>query len=333
MKKEIESFDYFKAIACCFVILIHCQFPGYMGNLFRTIAKFSVPFFYMISGYFFLYRNHEYSERKTKNKIVHVLKLIICSELFYLIFTLIMYNCFYHQELPVREIVTPFNIAKFLFVNSPALYSHLWFLGSLLYCYIFSFFMKEKICGNWKMAVTILCICSFTIMSEIIPKFSSKPTLFGIVIYNAFVFRSLPFFLLGMILRENEEVIRIKIKNYPKTYFLFAAISGIMLSVVERIILVESQFYIGTYIVVITMFIFCMVYQNDYNKIVCYIGRELSMYVYILHIAVIKMCDLIQGGQIWDYIKPVLVITISILISEFIVEIKKFVIDRFINIH
>ena len=70
----------------------------------------------------------------------------------------------------------------------------------------------------------------------------------------------------------------------------------LFLSLLERIIFVESQFYMGTYIAVIALFCFCMTYPNGYNKTIQYIGKELSMYIYILHIAVMKICDLHGGG-------------------------------------
>ena len=51
-KLRYASLDVLKGLACIGVILAHCSFPGLTGKVVLYIAKFNVPIFFMISGYF-----------------------------------------------------------------------------------------------------------------------------------------------------------------------------------------------------------------------------------------------------------------------------------------
>ena len=44
--------DFIKGLACIFVVLMHCEFPGVTGVAVQAISRFCVPFFFMVSGYF-----------------------------------------------------------------------------------------------------------------------------------------------------------------------------------------------------------------------------------------------------------------------------------------
>lgn len=67
MQKEYFSLNAVKAFACTGVILMHCGFPGIFGKIVIYLSKFSVPVFFMISG-FFLYSNETDVIRKRLRK-------------------------------------------------------------------------------------------------------------------------------------------------------------------------------------------------------------------------------------------------------------------------
>ena len=45
--------DFLKGLACIFVVFIHVKFPGDFGQAVQAIARFAVPFFFMVSGYYY----------------------------------------------------------------------------------------------------------------------------------------------------------------------------------------------------------------------------------------------------------------------------------------
>lgn len=53
MKKTRNStLNALKGIACFSVIMLHCAFPGMVGKIIYGIARFAVPMFFAISGYY-----------------------------------------------------------------------------------------------------------------------------------------------------------------------------------------------------------------------------------------------------------------------------------------
>ena len=79
-----HGLDAAKAVAAYFVILLHIRFPGRTGEILNVLARFAVPFFFMVSGYFCYSRNGNMLSRMP-GKIMHVLSLIAVSYPFYFV--------------------------------------------------------------------------------------------------------------------------------------------------------------------------------------------------------------------------------------------------------
>jgi hypothetical protein len=144
---------------------------------------------------------------------------------------------------------------------------------------------------------------------------------------HLFLFRALPFFLLGMVFREQETNIA-QMQISRKSLFL-VVIAGEILSAIEGTEFVVSQYYIGTYLVCIAMFVYAISYPADSIKCLEYLGKNLSLYVYILHIAVGKTLDLIAtkyhlwNNQMLKYSRAFLVLGATIVISMIVFVIVK----------
>lgn len=288
------------------------------GGGIRTLAKIGVPYFFMISGFFAVDSEHEYwgyDKSIIKRKAGHILKIILGALCFYFLLEVIFFSSVRDV---VKIILVPRNICKFLLANSPFIYSHLWFLFALLYCYLFVYVFVRKI-NTYIIQIYIICaMLLFIILSEILPCFGSKiEVLSSFPIYNIFIFRALPFFLLGSVLKINQEKILNK-KLFSISYILIM-ILGEVIALIERIIFTESQFYLGSFLTCITVFMYCLQYKNSRNHFIEFIGRELTMYIYVSHVAIIKLMDVFffnnKNNKIYLWIKPLFVIIISILIS------------------
>ena len=60
-----------KMIAAIAVVLIHCMLPGTIGIIVRNVARFAVPMFFIISGYFWNTSNltfRGYQEKAIRRK-------------------------------------------------------------------------------------------------------------------------------------------------------------------------------------------------------------------------------------------------------------------------
>lgn len=74
MKKDNELLYAFEGMASLFVILIHCPFPGLIGQGCIAIARFAVPLFFAISGYFLVGKETLWDEKVVKRKLVSRIK-------------------------------------------------------------------------------------------------------------------------------------------------------------------------------------------------------------------------------------------------------------------
>ena len=63
MKKH-DGINMLKGIACIIVVFLHVPFPGLLGKLISFELNFSVPIFFMISGFFAFKKMIFYGVRK-----------------------------------------------------------------------------------------------------------------------------------------------------------------------------------------------------------------------------------------------------------------------------
>ena len=101
---------------------------------------------------------------------------------------------------------------------------------------------------------------------------------------HLFIFRALPFFMIGIIVRKN------KIKPIKPFYQVLSFVLGSILACIEMISFkISLNSHIGTYFQLLSLISFCLKENYHYNKffeIISFIGKELSDKIYIYHIAV-----------------------------------------------
>lgn len=331
MNKRNKELDCIKGICCIAVVLIHYNFPGDLGIAIKTVARFAVPIFFATSGFFFGLPSSDSSYNVTRcvRKIKHIFRILLLSSMFYacfdVIWNLLMYES-WSLSAYIAEKVTIGKICKLFLTNDPLVYSHLWFLMALIYCYILGLLCKgsyPKILIRTFPAL-LVGFFSFALWKNVLGIAASIPleiggSKFTIMKFNFFFFRALPWFLMGMYFKEKE--IWIKNKNIDKYKLQFLLLMGSAWSLFERLIFLESQFYIGTLFVVISLLIYAITYPDKGNESLAFVGRNLSLYMYILHIAVGKSLDLFASkydfwsSNLFLFNRAFLIITLTLLFS------------------
>ncbi len=327
-KKRWESIDFIKGIACIAIVLIHFNFPGEWGVMIKSTCKFAVPVFFFTSGFFVEWIPQERIDaNKIVKKVKHIFVIIISSAITYAVFT-VMYRWITNEEQGLKtyilETISATKVINFFMTNDPFLYGHLWFLLALIYCYMFIMFVtfkSPKSIGVLGMGL-MLSFLFLTVYQSWVPipgyiKISSM----GIecCLYNLFVFRALGFFLIGMFCKIN--VNTLTSVNINDKLLTCIAIVGSILAICERFWLVEAQFYLGSYITFLALVTWAVRNPQKGNVLIIYIGRELSLYIYVLHIAVGKVINLIlnknfgEGHHVCTYFSTLLILGTSILIS------------------
>ena len=189
---------------------------------------------------------------------------------------------------------------RFVLTNSPFFYSHLWFLYALIYSYGTLYIIGPKLISKkWKSVYAILALLTFTLFSEVLPTFSVQRsfTSFHIGIHNFFGLRALPFIVIGLILRENTYKIQ-TLNDYTKKRNITAIVVFAVISIIERFAFVDSQFYIGSYAMVVLILIYCIRNPDCFSNVLRYIGKKLSLYVCI-RCGVKKVVFVSSGGTVY----------------------------------
>lgn len=160
MKTENTTLHAVKALACFSIVSLHFLMPGEFGVFYQIVARFAVPFFMMLSGYF----SFNISREKVKYRLKQMLLLTIASLIFYSIVHFI--DLVLSGELAEKMATIDLSdFANFFFFNSPRD-----LIGSAA-------------TPTWYLLALAFCI-----------EFNTNSTLY----YRNFLFMGLPFFIMGM---------------------------------------------------------------------------------------------------------------------------------------
>lgn len=284
---------------------MHCPFPGIVGKFISYFFKFAVPIFFMISGYFLYDDNREKIQQKLPKKIIHIFKLLTFSELFYGFYYLV----FNKGSIEYNGII---DIISKLFTGT-FFNGTLWFLYSLLWSYILLLIINKKNLYNmsFKLAPIVL------ILHIIIRILIKQHEWYNVMIFRNALVYGLPFVLIGMYIKQNQEIIKRKITD---SQCLIGMIIGEVIVVLEYLLTKTSiDIYVGTIITSYFIFLFAIKNPNKYFfKIFKYIGDKLSMLIYIIHMLVIEMlakiaiCLSVYNDVFFKWFQPIIAVLASI---------------------
>lgn len=284
-KKQYTLINAMRLIAAFFVVAIHIHFPGGFGNVVIAVARFAVPFFFMVSGFFSHYENRDVVSGKMKHKILHTTSITAGSILLY-----IVYKCamnFFAGTLS-EYLNGQFNLSsafEFIVFNQVRVSEHLWFLPALLYVYII-FFLFQKIGFAKRSFFLIPLLLAVSILLRELPEFiPDMPDIFNkSYLCRNFLFDGLPFFLLGYHIKLNEEKLTAKLTNLSLVIMM---IIGTAAAVAVDTWHTQKSFYAGTVLAVFALFVF--VIKNEGKVNMTYLasaGSKYSLYIYVTHIIV-----------------------------------------------
>ncbi|MGP1586923.1 MAG: acyltransferase [Treponemataceae bacterium] len=309
-KNRNKCFDTLKGFACIGVVFMHIHFPGIFGKFVFMISRFAVPFFFMISGYYLGILD---DKAKIKSALLKRSKrnflILLVSTLIYFIFDLFFIGFdFSHKELGESLLYLIF-FSYFNFLQA----GHLWFLLSLVYTYLF-FLLLNKFDG-FKVAYFFVPIL---FLAKIILNFYELKDYFGL-----FLIYAVPFVLCGHYIAKHET----DIKNKFSLLICFIGIFlGIILMGIRRFFPGDISFF-GVIVYSIFIFLFAIKLPNFTIKPFEFIGNKLSLHVYIFHMIVSYVLNLIvpekiRTNDIWIWTVPITVFLLSILVGYIIITLK-----------
>lgn len=277
-----QMLDAEKAVAAYMVVFLHIHFPGVTGEIFNAAARFAVPFFFMISGYF-CWREDGRAGERLPGKIRHTFYLCITSFGFYIVWQWIQHTV--EGESPVlwfQEIFEKENIRNFLYYNNTtAVKWHLWFLPALLYCYILFFTVEKlRIQKFAEILAPFLLLCHFWMEEAAI--FTGNE--YRVMEFRNYLYTGFPFFMAGFWVHRHQEIL----KKYLKSKILYLGIVlGIFLSVGEYFLLGQMELFTGSVILTFSLFFLGITKEKrNVPVFLAEIGVKYSFFIYLFHLAV-----------------------------------------------
>lgn len=280
---RFAGFDILKFLCTFLIVCIHCPFPGAFGQYFTAFARIGVPIFFMITGYF-------YSDIVERNRegvqVRKIVELIVEANLLYL-----AWNCFYAVISGngiisyLTQTITAKNMAKFVLLNVSPFNGHLWYLGAILYVLLIMAVVDRL--GMRKVlyiAIPILLTGDLVLGKYSILLLHRE---FPYIFVRNFLYVGLPYFCIGILLREIRSIVEIKI--LAGCTLLFS-----MTTLLERYCLISVDMnpvrdhYISTTFLAITAFLlFREFYQkrglSKIEKLISFVGWKYSTWIYIIH--------------------------------------------------
>lgn len=321
MKKQNNCLNFFKGLACIFVVAIHMRFPvDYIDGPIQSAARFAVPFFFMVSGYYCFNEDKTIELSKLPKKVKHIAILCLGSFIFWFLFILITQVDGGLTGIGewLLTLVSFESLYQFILFNVDPFIQILWFLFALLYCYIlFYIFARLK-------AVRIL---KFLILPLLIAHFAMGNICNGILSLSidVYYFRNcwlmgMPLFMLGYVIHEYRQPI---LRGVNGNVALIAIIAGGILAVCEWLIVGgRQQMYLGSIITAAAMILYSQWHEESYIiKPVAIIGQKYSMLIYVLHYCIGICFDYIMAwvgiadNFVFLCFRPSIVIILSIIVS------------------
>lgn len=325
-KKRNYYLDFWKGIACFGVVFCHTYYAFYwgdrdVGNMLKAFFRFAMPLFYMISGYYCFYADDAVTAKKLPNKIKHIFCINVVASVVWLFLQLVvgLFGDTHGGLSGMRDmlgtIFTPKKLIIWLLFNEDPFVKILWFLSALLYMYFAMILINRFHLYNASYVVAVIFVVIHYFLGNICKALGVE---INSIYYRNFLLMAFPFFMFGHYIHRNENKL---LHKFPLKKCIIMPVLGELLTIPEWYILDKTEISIGAVLTAFALFILSLhVPERKAKSIVTYIGTELSLFIYIIHMAVKLVMDKVaeklfyQFSQIdlaYNVLKPFLCFGVS----------------------
>ena len=306
-----KQLDQNKFIMAILVIFLHAPVPGVVGEIIGCIARISVPFFFMVSGY--------YSSEKKSDEYLKKIKKTACllaySIVIYFVWNILVSSLQDGLKNFLYECFSIKNLVEMILFNAGSLLGHLWFVAALLYCYIFCYiFSRTKISKRAIVGTTCALLIGHFLIRSVLELFQvPDPTKY----VRGFLFTGLPFFLIGQL---TTSIIQTKTKRKTVVLGLLAFLGG-GLSLVETFFIWKCDLYVGTVVCSVCIFIITQLNPECAIDLFCILGKRYSTDLYIWHVLIISITNIfsviigVYGNNYYKLLLPIIVVAGTLIFA------------------
>ncbi|NSK34286.1 acyltransferase [Blautia schinkii] len=312
MKTRNKTLDMVKAICAYSVVLLHIHFPGTAGNIANVLARFAVPVFFMVSGYF-CYRGDDTEFIRTGKKIRHVLTLILVAFPVCAMWELIQNHIDGDSQSKwLESLFSGEHIRQFLlYNNSSQVKWHLWFLPALLYCYfLFAAVSRFRLYRPAYILIPVLLVIHFG-MEEFSPYLGEH---FRVMQFRNYLFTGFPFFMTGHLIHKYQQQVRNWFDGRKETLLYGMVAAGAVSSLIEYQYLGKQELLLGSVLMAVGLFLTAIVKQDGkVPEILAETGQKYAFFIYLFHLCVADILkDIFRAAGlgrniVYLWMKPVMV--------------------------
>lgn len=323
-KMKNSTLNILKGIACFSVVLLHCSFPGIFGKIIYGIARFAVPLFFAISGYYVYSNDSQKVIQRLPKKIKHIGTMFVGTEILYFLWHCIQYTILTGSiRGAIKWIASSFsfkNLVDFIIFQRTYIGDVSWFLVALILCYIVTFIIAKN--NLWEKSFLLIPVLFLinVFLGEIAPFFKIKTEWYWC---SNFWLMGFPCYALGFYIKINEHRL---VQVLTDKKILAILIFSILLNLIERVLTEASQFFISNILFMFACFIYSIKNPTNFQnkklaQVLSIIGEKYAFGVYILHPIVRDIFWMIAEylgvavQPIWNWILPILVFGMSICIA------------------
>ena len=309
MGKRNSNIDAIRGIACIFVVLVHCVLPGEFGQYMIAYARFAVPFFVLVSGWFAYHEDrhkvHGYCLRKLKDTC----KLTVSAALLYFLWNSL--NNYFSSGDAIGWLISYFSNGDSwynLIVYNRAVFlnSVMYYLLMMIYVYIIIIAATEmRLLNLLKWFIPVGLVWNYVLGAVVrAPWFHS----------GNFLLTALPFFLLGMQLRRWSRT------HSFKPALLYGMLSvGLLLTYIEASCFGDVYCYVGSILISISVLLLCTTDAGlKMPDWMATFGRNYSTYIFILHCGLRDTLKLVikdSSTELYQWISPWAAIALAVVIA------------------
>ena len=334
-KTRNPAIEICRLVAAIFVVFIHYGFPGEFGNVINCLARFSVSFFFVVSGYFVYHAD----ESVIKKRVVGILKLNIYASMLYVFWGACQEEYFISQSRIawLTGALSNYHLSRWLLYCQNPFAGHLWYLAAILTCYIMiwvyarwinkTYYYRPLYIISISLFAVHFVLSSLAVMTDLdVPR----------VLYRNAWFFGIPMFSLGIFIREYQDRMIETYKLSIRKLMLVVAF-GAVLSVIQWRGIGKAEIPFGTVFEVIALMLLLVsipseIQRNNTLSMITSQFGSLSTYIYVTHlfwkdiyVMHIENHIYVFGEFILDYLSPIFVVLLSACTGVIWIFIKEMV--------
>ena len=319
-----STLELFKLLASYMVVFIHVLFHGKLGIIVDALARFAVPVFFLVSGFY----SYQITCQKIRKRIRNIVTLLIFATVIFNIFdiaALLYWNRAGFVAL-LEKYTELSTYIHFLIFNLTVNASHVWYLWAVFYVYvIFYFVTKFQVKDKVIFPVSLLLLILHILLGEGLSVAGIKLPIWYV---RNFALMGIPFFSAGLFVKKYES----KFQFVP-AYVIFASvIIGVSETVLSRCFLGENELYIGSLFILFAIVCTFIQYKDVKYPPFLTALEGCSTYIYIFHLTISYVLYVIygmlgidvSGSVILENLHPLLVCVSSTVFAYFFMKLLKY---------